>query len=979
MQGTPGTLDLKSTLNLPHTSFPMKANLPQNEPKWLAMWAEQDLYGQIRTARKDQPLFTLHDGPPYANGRIHLGTALNKILKDFVVKSKTMAGFNAPYVPGWDCHGLPIEINVDKELGPRKAQMTPVEIRQICRRFAEKWVKLQGEDFKRLGVFGEWDRPYLTMNFDYEALIAETFLTFLDKGYVYRGRKSIYWCISDKTALAEAEVEYEEHKSRSIYVRYRLLSDPAALDLALAGRNVWVIIWTTTPWTLPASMAVAFHPDFEYVVADDGAGGDAYLVESRRLDPTLDETGLSASMVLARVHGKQLEGIKLQHPFLDRQIPGVLASYVTAEDGTGCVHTAPGHGREDFETGVAYGLEVYCPVDEAGRFTEGLPEYNGKRVFEANEPIVELLKTRGTLVGSPGWLTHSYPHCWRCHNPIIFRASDQWFMDIDHARLRERTLDEIKKVRWSPEWGETRMANMIVTRPDWCLSRQRVWGVPIPAFYCEGCRRPLMDAQPARPAVELFRKEGADAWYLHDVSDLIVPGTKCSQCGSASFRKETDTLDVWLDSGVSHVAVLGHRADLPWPSDVYLEGGDQFRGWFQSSLLVGMCTFDAAPYRQVVTPGWVLDAAGRAMSKSLGTGLHPDDIIKSHGAEILRLWAASVDFREDVVISADILAHLSEAYRKLRNTFRYCLSNLYDFHPSRDLVRGDSLEEIDAWALVRAAEVLERVGEAHEKYEFHKVYRALYEFATVDLSAFYFDILKDRLYTAPATSTRRRAAQTVLYRIADALARAASPILCFTADEVWSQLARIGAEETGLHEQREASVHLATLTPPGRLREGIPQAFLNRLSNWPRLIAVRDDVLKALEIARQEKFIGSSLEAKVTLEVFNRGEVVSSKEVADLEGFVSLLQQYGNFLPSLFIVSQVEVVPGVRASAGPGAQPAAGVYAHESEELGLRVTIERASGQKCARCWNYSDYVGTDARYPTVCERCATVLGEIES
>ena len=982
-----GTLDVKSTLNLPRTTFPMKANLPQNEPKWLAKWAEVDLYAQIRAARKDQPLFTFHDGPPYANGRIHLGTALNKILKDFVVKSKTVTGFNTPYLPGWDCHGLPIEINVDKELGPRKAQMTPLEIRQVCRRFAEKWVKLQREDFKRLGVFGEWENPYLTMNFEYEAVIAETFLTFLEKGYVYRGRKSIYWCISDRTALAEAEVEYEEHRSRSIYVRYRLLSDPASIDPSLAplaGRNVWVIIWTTTPWTLPASMAVAFHPDFEYVVAADDAGesGDAYLVESRRLAPTLDETGLAASTVLARLPGKRLEGIKLQHPFLDRQIPGVLATYVTAEDGTGAVHTAPGHGREDFQTGVAYGLEVYCPVDEAGRFTEGLPEYNGKRVFDANVSIVELLKARGALVGQPGWLTHSYPHCWRCHNPIIFRASDQWFIDIDHARLRERTVEEIKKVRWSPEWGEQRMANMIVTRPDWCVSRQRVWGVPIPAFYCEGCQQPLMDAKPARPAMDLFRKEGADAWYSHEVSDLIAPGTKCPQCGGASFRKETDTMDVWLDSGVSHVVVLGHRADLPWPADLYLEGGDQFRGWFQSSLLVGLCTFDAAPYRQVVTPGWVLDAEGRAMSKSLGTGLHPDEVIKSHGAEILRLWAASVDFREDVVISPDILTRLSEAYRKLRNTFRYCLSNLYDFDPSQDLPGGESLEEIDAWALVRAAEVLEGIGEAYQKYEFHKVYRALYDFATVDLSAFYFDILKDRLYTAPARSTRRRAAQTVLYRIADALARAISPILCFTADEVWSHLPALGAARAegngGAAVNREASVHLATLTPPGNLRVGIPEQFLQRLPIWPRLIAVRDEVLKALEIARQEKFIGSGLEAKVTLEVFNRTEVVSSKEVADLEAFVGLLQQYGTFLPSLFIVSQVEVAPGVRASAGHSAATVPGFQAHESEELGLRVRIEKAAGQKCARCWNYSKHVGEDARYPTVCERCAAALAGIE-
>ena len=496
------TADLKSTLNLPRTSFPMKANLPKNEPKWLAKWAQDDLYGQIRAARKGAPLYTLHDGPPYANGPIHLGTALNKILKDFIVKSKTLAGFNAPYLPGWDCHGLPVEINVEKELGPRKTQMSAVEIRQACRRYAEKFVDLQRDGFQRLGVFGEWQKPYLTMDPEYEAIIAETFLTFLAKGYVYRGRKSIYWCMSDKTALAEAEVEYEEHRSRSIYVKYPLVSDPAYLDPKLAGRKASVIIWTTTPWTLPASMAVAFHPGFEYVVAA-GAGGEAYILESRRYEPTLTETGLAAGEILARVPGYKLEHIRMRHPFLDRDVPGVLAGYVTAEDGTGCVHTAPGHGREDYQTGIKYGLEIYCPVDEGGAFTEGLPEYRGKKVFEANEPIVELLKSWGTLVGPPGWLTHSYPHCWRCHNPIIFRASDQWFIDIDHSGLRERALEEIKKVRWSPAWGEERISNMIATRPDWCISRQRVWGVPITVFHCAACNKPLMDAGLARRAVEM--------------------------------------------------------------------------------------------------------------------------------------------------------------------------------------------------------------------------------------------------------------------------------------------------------------------------------------------------------------------------------------------------------------------------------------------------------------------------------------------
>ena len=966
------TLDLKLTINLPKTDFPMKANLPQNEPKWLERWSKMDLYGMVRKSRRNSPIFTLHDGPPYANGRIHLGTALNKILKDFIVKSRTLAGFNTPYLPGWDCHGLPIEINVDKELGPRKIKMSAVEVRRACRRYAEKYVDLQRQDFIRLGVFGEWSKPYLTMDYGYEALTAEIFLKFLEKGYVYRGLKPVYWCIHDKTALAEAEVEYEDRRSRSIYVKYPLLSDPAKLDPALRDRKVSVIIWTTTPWTLPASMAVAFHPEFEYVVLGDESG-EAFLLESRRRDPTRHETGFKAETVLARIPGRRLEGIEMQHPFLERKVPGVLATYVTAEDGTGCVHTAPGHGREDYETGVKYGLEIYCPVGDGGEFTEGLEEYKGKTVFEANEPIVELLKSRGTLVGPPGWLTHSYPHCWRCHNPVIFRANEQWFISIDHERLRERALEEIKKVRWSPEWGEERISNMIATRPDWCISRQRVWGVPITAFHCDVCKKPLIDppklgVRLAKKAIELFKKEGADAWYAHAAEDLLPRGAKCPECGNTKLRKETDILDVWFDSGSSHAAVLGHRPDIPWPSDVYLEGGDQYRGWFHSSLLLALVTHGAAPYRQVLTNGWVLDAQGRAMSKSLGNVIDPNEVIKTHGAEILRLWVASVDFREDVVISPEILTHLSEAYRKIRNTFRFCLGNLYDFDPAKDTVPAGQLEEIDAWALSRTAEVLERAQAAYEEQAFHKVYRAVYDFATVDLSAFYFDILKDRLYTAPARSVRRRAAQTTLYRIADALVRLVAPLMCFTAEEVWTQLPgaqagtaaaapsprqRAGRGSAKPEDGREPSVHLAKFVAPERLRAGIPEKAGKRMENWPRLIVVRNEVLKALEISRQEKFIGGPLEAKVRL--------------ATNGDLAQLLEDYRSLLPTLFIVSQVEL----------SADSLTGAYV--TQLPGLRVRIEKAAGRKCERCWNYSERVGEEARYPTVCERCSAALREIEA
>ena len=937
-------LDLKTTLNLPRTSFSMKANLPQNEPKWLEKWGKDDLYGQIRAARRESPIFTLHDGPPYANGRIHLGTALNKILKDFIVKSKTLAGCNAPYLPGWDCHGLPIEINVDKELGPRKAEMTPVEIRRQCRKYAEKYVELQRQDFQRLGVFGEWDKPYLTMDFQYEALIAETFLKFLQEGYVYRGRKPIHWCISCKTALAEAEVEYEDHRSRSIYVKYPLLTDPAKLDPSLKGRKVSVLIWTTTPWTLPASMAVAFHPEFEYVVVADG-DSEAYLVESRRHGATLEETGLKAESVLARVFGTKLDRIEMQHPFLDRKVLGVLADYVTAEDGTGCVHTAPGHGREDYQTGMKYGIEIYCPVGDAGEFLEGLAQYKGKTVFEANDPIIQLLKSRGTLVGPAGWLTHSYPHCWRCHNPVIFRANEQWFVNVDHARLRERALEDIRHTRWLPEWGQERIYNMIATRPDWCISRQRVWGVPITAFHCEACKKPILDASLARPAIELFRKEGADAWYTHPLEDLLAEGSKCPECGGKKLRKETDILDVWFDSGSSHAAVLGHRADLPWPSDVYLEAGDQYRGWFQSSLLVALCTHGAAPYRQVLTHGWVLDAEGRAMSKSLGNTIEPLEVIKAHGAETLRLWAASLVLGEDAAISEEMLVRLSEAYRKLRNTFRYCLANLYDFDPEKDTVAGDQLQEIDVWALARTADVVERVEAAYADYAFHKVYRALYDFATVDLSAFYFDILKDRLYTSPARSVRRRAAQTGLYRIADGLVRAVAPLLCFTSEEVWSHLPA--------PRLREPSVHMARFASAKELREALPKDHLERLENWPRLIEVRNEVLKALEAARREKIIGSPLEAKVI--------------VATAGPFAPILEEYSDMLPTLFIVSQVEFSRDVFSESLETGLP------------GLKVRIERAKGRKCDRCWTYSEHVGEDSRYPTVCDRCSGALKEIEA
>jgi isoleucyl-tRNA synthetase len=725
------------------------------------------------------------------------------------------------------------------------------------------------------------------------------------------------------------------------------------------------MIWTTTPWTLPASMAVAFHPDFEYVaVGGDDPHGDAYIIESRRQGPVVEATGLDAPKILARIPGKALRKIQIHHPFLDRASVPVMANYVTAEDGTGAVHTAPGHGREDYQTGVQYGIDIYCPVDESGKIFEGLPEYVGKRVFDANRPIVELLKARGMLVGPAGTLEHSYPHCWRCHNPIIFRAAEQWFINMDHRELRQRALEEIKKTRWVPAWGEERISNMIAERPDWCISRQRVWGVPITVFHCLDCKKPILDADLAQHALELFRKEGADAWYAHTEAELLLPGAHCPECGGTNLRRETDILDVWFDSGSSHYAVLGHRWDLPWPSDIYLEAGDQYRGWFHSSLLVALGTYGAAPYHQVLTHGWVLDAQGRAMSKSIGNVIEPQEVIKTHGAEILRLWAASVEFGDDVSISPEMLTRLSEAYRKLRNTFRYCLGNLYDFDPAKDSVEASQLEEIDAWALERTADLLERAQAAYDEYAFHRVYRGVYDFATVDLSAFYFDILKDRLYTAPAKSIRRRAAQTTLYRIADALVRVVAPLLSFTAEEVWTHLPA--------PQLREKSVHLAQYVSPADLRAGLSAEHVQRLENWPRLMAVREAVLKELEDKRQKKFIGGSLEARVLLAVrdLKEDDLIPAPPVSLGEQVIGevqpLVEEYRDFLRYLFIVSQVEIAT----------QPVEGATA--TGLPGLSVKIERAAGQKCDRCWNYSEQVGKDERYPTVCERCSAALKEIE-
>ena len=939
----PVPINVKSTVNLPKTDFPMKANLPQNEPKLLERWENEKIYDRLRELRKDAPGYTLHDGPPYANGNIHLGTALNKILKDFIVKSKSMAGFNAPFVPGWDCHGLPIEIKVDQELGARKAKMQPAQIRGECRKYAAKYVELHRRDFKRLGVFGRWNDPYLTMSASYEAVIAAAFLDFLDKGYVYKGLKPVHWCIHCRTALAEAEVEYENHTSPSIWVKFALSSDPAQLSAQLTGRRVNAVIWTTTPWTLPANMALAFHPSLEYAAVE--VGEEVYLIAEPLKDEVAKKLGIAINKTLAKIPGSRLEGSRFQHPFLERESVGVLAEHVTVEQGTGIVHTAPGHGQEDFEVGQKYKLETLCPVDDRGRFIEGSGEISGHTVFDANPMVLQILRNRGALLHAES-LEHSYPHCWRCHRPVIFRATEQWFIKLDHQDLRKRTLAEIKKVQWLPEWGLERISNMIETRPDWCISRQRIWGVPIIVFYCNACNHVMTERAALSRVVEIFSKETSDVWYTKTPAELLPPGTKCGQCGGSDFRPERDILDVWFDSGSSHLAVLGKQPGMPWPADLYIEGGDQYRGWFHSSLLVGVGLRNHSPYRQVASHGWVLDEDGRAMSKSLGNVIEPQTILNSYGAEILRLWVASMDFRDDVRISREMLDRLSESYRKIRNTFRFCLANLFDFDPAKDMVPVGQMMEVDQWAVFRMSRLVELCRAWYQEFGFHKAYHAIYNFCTVELSAFYLDITKDRLYTGAPQSLARRSAQTALFRIADALVRLVAPILCFTSEEVWGYLPGRPAAEV-------SSVHLARFPETAELSGDLSISQMERLHNWDRLIAVRNEVLKVLEAARREKFIGNSLEAKVELSA--EGE------------WARLLQEYSAMLPMLFIVSQVQLSP----DGLPGAT--------EGLIRGLRIAVRRAEGRKCERCWNYSTHVGEDADLPSLCDRCVAALKAIDA
>jgi isoleucyl-tRNA synthetase len=948
--------DLKKTINLPKTAFPMKANLPQNEPKMLARWEEMRIYERIREARKgsDKGAYILHDGPPYTSGPIHMGTALNKCLKDFIVKSKTMAGFDAPYVPGWDCHGLPIEIKVDKELGGKKLQMRPTDVRAECRKYAQKFLDLQRTQFKRIGVFGRFDRPYATMNPEYESVVLSTFFSFYENGFVYKGLRAVYWCMHDETALAEAEVEYENHTSPTVWVKYALLDDPSKIDPSLAGKKASTIIWTTTPWTLPASMAVAFHPDEEYVGLE--SGGEVYIVASKLAKDVAEKCNLADPRELAHFPGRKLEHLNFQHPFLARKILGVLAEYVTMDTGTGVVHTAPSHGAEDFITGMKYGLDATSNVDEKGILRNGLAEYTGKRVWEANQPIIDLLKSRGALLHAEK-TEHSYPHCWRCHNPVIFRATEQWFISMETPMpggvgsrgsendiLRQHTLEEIKHVKWDPAWGEERLSNMIATRPDWCISRQRVWGVPIAVFLCESCGKPLNDHAINQKVVALFARSGADAWFTSESDTILPAGTKCPHCSGTKFEKETDIFDVWLESGASYLALIAEEktADeptYPWPSDLYLEGGDQYRGWFQSSLLCAMGTHGTPPYKNVVTPGWTLDEKGQAMSKSRGNDVDPVDIANRLGGEVVRLWVASVDFREDVVGSERLMLTVAENYRKIRNTFRYILGNLGDFNPESDAVAFENMEPLDQYMLCQTQAFAADVRTSYDEFAFHKIYHRLNHFCIVDLSAFYFDVLKDRLYISAPKSLRRRSAQTAIWHIGETLVRLLAPIMSFTSEEVWDYLPKTAG--------RAESVHLALFPTQEEILGTSNRESARTEGEWAQFRHFREGVMKEIEALRAKGEIGGSLEAKVLINASG--------------DFCSLLKRFEHQMRYLFIVSSVSL----NCSSNNGASAAT-------------VSIEKADGLKCERCWNYSTHVGEDKNYPTVCERCSAVLKELE-
>ncbi|MBI5555183.1 MAG: isoleucine--tRNA ligase [Elusimicrobia bacterium] len=922
-------MDYSKTVNLPKTDFPMKADLPKREPEMLKDWEEAKLYQQIRAQATGKPKFILHDGPPYANGPIHLGHALNKILKDIVVKYKIMQGFDVPFNPGWDCHGLPVEHQLFKELKITKHEIDQVTFRQKARVYAQKFIDIQREEFKRLGLLADWDNPYVTMTNEYEAAIIGVFKELVRKDYIYKGLKPVHWCAACETALAEAEVEYADHFSPAVYVKFPVKHQ----------KDTFVLIWTTTPWTLPANVAVAFHPDSEYAYLKTGQ--QIWIMAEQLVTRVMSKANLRDYAVTKKVSGKTLEGLKLSHPFIEREVVGILGDFVTMEDGTGVVHIAPGHGEEDYVAGLKYKLPIIAPVNDQGKFTSEVKDFAGQFVFKANEPIIKLLESQGLLLHTEV-ISHSYPHCWRCKKPVIFRATEQWFLGVGRHGLRKELLEHIKKVTWVPALGEKRISSMVEQRPDWCLSRQRYWGLPLPIFYCKECPSEIMNVAAIQAVEDMVRKEGSDNWYTKPAEEILPASIKCPHCGSRNFRKETDILDVWFDSGVSHMAVLKHPEIFPgvtWPSDMYLEGSDQHRGWFQTSLITSVAATGQAPYKTVVTHGFTVDGAGKKMSKSMGNVIRPQDIYSQQGADIIRLWVSSEDYTEDARLSPDIIKRLTEAYRKIRNTVRYLLGNTYDFDAAKDTVPYAPMHDLDKWALHKLQELVTEVTRSYEAYQFHQVYYKIYNFCVVAMSSFYLDVLKDRLYTFKNGGLARRSAQTVLYEILSTLARLVAPILSFTAEEIWRYIPG---------ENKEKSVFLAKFP-------AVKKEYLNKalVAEWDKVLLLRAEISKALEIARRDKIITSSLAAKVQIFLPTNHELAAA-----LNGFA---QSW----PSILIVSQVELL----------AAPLAGDKLFASAEIaGLQVMVTKAEGAKCVRCWNYSKAVGQNKEHPEICDRCLPVV-----
>ncbi|WP_027183329.1 isoleucine--tRNA ligase [Desulfovibrio inopinatus] len=936
--------DYKKTLSLPRTKFPMRANLRQKEPELLKFWEKNDVYGKMVEKHADKPDYVLHDGPPYANGHLHMGHALNKIIKDIIVKSRHFMGFRAQYIPGWDCHGLPIELKVEQETKFDKKDIPIIKVRRKCRSYAEKFVKIQRQEFQRMGIFGVWNNPYLTMNPEYESATAYTLGEFVENGSVVRGKKPIHWCISCETALAEAEVEYADHTSPSIFVRFPLTDTTLNSVLPEADTdNTYAVIWTTTPWTLPDNMAVALHPEFEYVLVS--CDGSDYIVAKELLESCAEKFGWENYSIKTEILGEKLIGLVAQHPFYDRPSPLVAADYVTLDTGTGLVHTAPGHGREDFETGLRNNLEVLSPIDDEGRFLDVVPYFAGKTIFEANPLVIEKLQEVGHLLGQEK-IKHSYPHCWRCKEPVIFRATTQWFISMEKNDLREKALNAIEKdVQWIPSWGRERIHGMIANRPDWCISRQRMWGVPIIALLCKKCDHAYFDPNWVKEIANRFagHKFGCDYWFEADIKDLVPEGLTCPECGGTEFDKEDDILDVWFDSGTSFAAVLEKRPECRFPADMYLEGSDQHRGWFHSSLLASIGTRGVAPYKSVLTHGYVVDGDGRKMSKSLGNGILPQEIIDQHGAEILRIWVASVNYQDDVRISEEILARLVEAYRRIRNTCRFILGNISDFDPTTDCVADAEMLPLDRYAQDTAFREYDHIQQAYLKYEFHKTFHGLYNMCITDLSAFYLDIIKDRLYVTAPKSLERRSAQTALWRILSVLLKCMAPVLSFTAEEIYQHMPE---------SQRGpgSTVFEFAFEPDQNLR--MPEEERGRMD----LVAdIKTETARVAEPLRKAGDIGHPLDAAVTL-------YVSESLKSELDAIP------GIDLREILIASTVTVKPLEEA-------PDTAVMAEELEGLGI--VIELAPGEKCERCWIKTTERGSNTEHPDVCPRCAAVISTL--